>query len=169
MQPYWPPRAKVTPGLTSDEAFTLSAIGHTEADAAGRFRLDAPRTSSARQEEVMLTALAPGFGVGWARFDPDAEEPAADIALAAEQIIEGRLVDMQGRPAQGVVLFIPAITRDLVSESGPFVLVVSALRVRGFRGFDPMICQAGRHQRPQDQTGASPSTASGGAFIPRCL
>jgi hypothetical protein len=35
-------------------------IGHADADGSGRFRLDAPRTSSSRSDELMAVALAPG-------------------------------------------------------------------------------------------------------------
>jgi RNA polymerase sigma factor (sigma-70 family) len=77
-------------------------LGCGKADPEGRFRLDVPRTSSARFPGVFAVAAAAGHGIGWQPLDPDAEKPAADIRLAQEQVIRGRFVDVQGQPAAGV-------------------------------------------------------------------
>jgi RNA polymerase sigma factor (sigma-70 family) len=98
----------------------LTEIGHAEADGAGRFRVDAPRTSSSRNDEFVALALAPGFGAGWVKIDPDADQPAADITLQSEQVIQGRLFDVQGRPVQGVAVSVSSIERELVDDSGRF-------------------------------------------------
>ena len=34
--------------------------------------------------------------------DPDADQPRGDVSLPREQVIHGRLFDLQGRPAAGV-------------------------------------------------------------------
>ena len=60
------------------------------------------RTSSARFLEVYALAAAPGSGVGWVALNPDAEQPAAEIRLQPEQVIRGKLVDVNGQPAAGV-------------------------------------------------------------------
>ncbi len=78
-------------------------------DGSGGFRVELPRTSSARHDGLIVTALAPGHGMGWAELDPDAASPAADVALRPEQVVRGRLFDVQGRPARGV-----AVTVDTV-------------------------------------------------------
>ncbi len=51
--------------------------------------------------------------------DPDAEKPTADIALRPEQVIQGRLFDLQGQPARDVKLSVTAIRRVL--NKGPNV------------------------------------------------
>ena len=114
-------RAKVSPSTEHYEPNTISAIVDAEADDSGRFRVDAPRSSSSRYDDFMAIALAPGFGTGWSKLDADAKEPAAEISLPPEQVIEGRLLDVQGRPAHGVVLSIPWMLRDLVPDAGPQV------------------------------------------------
>ncbi len=88
-------------------------IGNAQADRSGRFQIDAPRTSSSRHEAFGAVALAPGFGAGWVELDPDADQPAADIFLRPEQVIQGRLVDMQGRPVPGVALSVLTFRRML--------------------------------------------------------
>jgi RNA polymerase sigma factor (sigma-70 family) len=83
-----------------------SMIGQARGDGSGRFRLDAPRTSSSIYYGVGAAAIAPGYGTGWIEFDPDADQPAADITLRPEQVIRGRVFDIQGRPASGVAIVV---------------------------------------------------------------
>ena len=78
------------------------ALGHGATDDGGHFRLEASRTSSDGFSEVHALAAAPGYGLGWVDLNSDAEQPAADIRLQPEQIIRGRLVDVNGQPATGV-------------------------------------------------------------------
>ncbi len=87
-------------------------IGRGETDADGRFRFDASRTAATRYFEVDAVAAAPGFGLGWARVNPDAEQPAIEIRLRPEQTIRGKLVDIQGRPAASVRVQVEAAIRD---------------------------------------------------------
>ena len=110
-------RTKVSERAVGLERITMTVIGHVNADGSGRFRLDAPRTSSSRNDECMAIALAPGYGVGWVKIDPDADEPAAEVYLQPEQVIEGRFFDLQGRPAQGVLVSVSTIQRDLIPDS----------------------------------------------------
>lgn len=66
----------------------------------------------------MAIALAPGYGVGWTELDADADKPAAEIRLNPEQVIQGRLFDLQGRPVQGVTVSVSTIRRVLVRGAG---------------------------------------------------
>ena len=75
-----------------------TAVGQARSDGSGRFQVDAPRTSSSRHHQVGAVAVAPGYGAGWAELDPDADQPVADITLRPEQVIQGRLFDVN-RPA----------------------------------------------------------------------
>ena len=69
-----------------------------------------------------MIALAPGFGPGWLRLDPDAVPPTADITLTPERVVHGRLYDVQGKPVPNVKLSVASIRR-----AGP----AEPLRVRG--------------------------------------
>ena len=111
-------RAKLSAGSVGVERLFPSAIGQVNADGFGRFQLDAPRTSSSRHDEFVAIALAPGYGAGWVKIDPDADRPAADISLQPEQVIRGHLFDVQGRPAEGVVVSVSMIHRNLVHDPG---------------------------------------------------
>ncbi len=92
-------------------------IGKGETDADGRFRLDAARTRADGFFEVYALASAPGFGLGWVPLNADAKQPAAEIRLRPEQVIRGKLVDVQGQPAAGVELKVWSIGRPNVPQA----------------------------------------------------
>ncbi len=75
-----------------------AALGQARSDGSGRFRLDAPRISSARHDQVGAVAIAPGYGAGWVELNADSDQPDADIMLRPEQVIQGRLFN-RGRKA----------------------------------------------------------------------
>jgi RNA polymerase sigma factor (sigma-70 family) len=79
-------------------------IGAGGADGSGRFRIDVPRTSSARHDTFGVVAIAHGFGAAWSELDPDADQPAADITLHPERVIQGRIIDLEGRPVRDVAV-----------------------------------------------------------------
>ncbi len=123
-------------------------IGQANSDGSGRFRIDAPRTSSSRYDQFGAIALAPGYGIGWIELDPDVDEPAAEITLRPEQVIQGRLFDIQGRAAQGVMVSVWSIRRVLrpAADSAPDGTRRSVLSM------DPRqrhagLAQAGGHRR----------------------
>ncbi len=91
----------------------LIPLADARTDGSGRFRIDAPRTSSTRHEEFGAVAMAPGYGVGWVTLDPDDDQPTAEISLRPEQVIHGRLFDVQGRPVPDVRVSVRSIRSDL--------------------------------------------------------
>ena len=106
---------------TSAERLYPKELGRASSDVTGRFRVDVPRTSSSRHDGFGAVALAPGFGVAWIDLDPDDDQPPADITLRPEQVIHGRLFDLQGQPALDVKLSVAAIRRVLPTASNlPF-------------------------------------------------
>ena len=62
--------------------------------------------------------MALGYGAGWVRLDPDDDQPAALISLRPEQVIHGRLYDVQGRPVPDVKLSVARIYSDLLLAPG---------------------------------------------------
>jgi RNA polymerase sigma factor (sigma-70 family) len=97
----------------AEPADTQAVLGEGTTDADGHFHFPATRTSSARFWKVHLVAAAPGHGVGWCELGPDVGEPEATLRLPPEQVIRGRLVDLQGVPAAGVPVLIQALGREL--------------------------------------------------------
>ncbi len=93
-----------------------AAIGQARTDDSGRFRIDATRTTSARHHRTGAVALAPGFGAGWVELDPDADRPAAEITLNPEQVIEGRLFDVNGLPVRDVEITVQAMGRVIPAK-----------------------------------------------------
>jgi hypothetical protein len=94
-----------------------SAIGQAQSNSLGRFRLDAPRVSSSRHDVFGIVAIAPGYGAGWVTLHPDADQPAVEIKLRTEQVIEGRLFDVQGRPVRDVKVSVE--TMGTIPSGGP--------------------------------------------------
>ncbi len=97
----------------------LKEMGRAAGDGSGHFRAEVSRTSSSRNDAFGAVAVAPGYGAGWVELDPDADadSPAADITLRPEQVVHGRLFDLQGQPVRDVKLSVMAIQR--VRHDGP--------------------------------------------------
>jgi RNA polymerase sigma factor (sigma-70 family) len=104
-------------GTTDDsDDHALLSQGRTDAD--GRYRLDAARTVSTRVVEVYALAAAPGYGLGWADLNPDADQPDAEIRLQPEQVARARLVEVSGAPARGVEVRVSGVWRPNVRNEG---------------------------------------------------
>lgn len=132
-------------------------IGEGRADASGRFRIDLPRTSSAHHENLTAVALAEGHGIGWVALDPDDEQPSAQITLGAEQVVRGRLFDLQGQPVADAAVSVHAIQR---ADAAPRASLLS--RFEGVRRWPREL--AGRPDWPRPAT-----TDADGRFIIRGL
>jgi protocatechuate 3,4-dioxygenase beta subunit len=79
-------------------------MGTAAADADGRFALVFPAIPPPRLEHLSLIAVAPGRVLTAVDLKTDVERQETSITLAAEEPVEGRLVDVQGQPAAGVVV-----------------------------------------------------------------
>jgi beta-lactamase regulating signal transducer with metallopeptidase domain len=103
-------RSKYSRRPQLDAAATGAMSSHEgRCDGSGRFRIELPRTTSARQHGLTLTAMASGYSLGWTDLDPDVDPPVADVALRPELVIRGRMFDVQGQPARGVALRVESL------------------------------------------------------------
>jgi hypothetical protein len=96
----------------SDRLDELLAQART--DRAGRCRLDVAHAASEPGPfaeggllgtgDVLALAAAPGQGLAWQHLSPFSRQAEEVIRLPREQVIHGRLIDLQGQPAAGVKL-----------------------------------------------------------------
>jgi hypothetical protein len=99
-------------GASIDEGSgAILSQGVTDVD--GRFRLEAPRTSSARYYNVLVLAGSKGYGFGSAHLKPDAEQPDAKIRLRPEQPVRVTLVDVTGMPASRVEVRVEGVMPEI--------------------------------------------------------
>jgi hypothetical protein len=85
-------------------------LGRAAADGDGRFRLIVPRTAPLPLRQVRLVAGGTGFGLAWKGLDAKAESVEVDIRLPAEQVVRGRIVDLQGEPVAGARILVTELT-----------------------------------------------------------
>src|SRR5262249_8827774 len=87
---------------------------HTTADAKGRFHFKLERSKTTRYRNLGLVVRANGHALGVMELNPLLTQSETVIRLATEDLIRGRLVDLQGQPAAGVKVYISS-----VGEGGP--------------------------------------------------
>ena len=95
--------------MSARAADQYESLGGAHADADGRFRLETRPTSNVTHFEAYALALAPGFGLGWAELDRDAESPSVNLKLRPEQVVEGRLTSERGAPASDVEVQVESV------------------------------------------------------------
>jgi protocatechuate 3,4-dioxygenase beta subunit len=98
-------------GASRDEEDRVEVFGRAETDEGGRFRLESTRPASQHVRDVQLLAAAPGFGLGWAELNADAERPEAEVRLHPEGAVRVTFVDVTGMPARGVAVTVKGFGR----------------------------------------------------------
>jgi RNA polymerase sigma factor (sigma-70 family) len=90
---------------TADEIADLRRLTPVvEADRDGRFRLPLTHAASGAPNSVQVVATAPGYGIAWQSYNPNDRKEDLVFRLSPEQVVRGRVVDLQGAPAAGVRL-----------------------------------------------------------------
>ena len=95
-------------------------MGTTAADAQGRFTLAFPAIPARELYHLRLIAAAPGRGLAMVELAIDAADQETSIVLAPEKPVEGRLVDVQGQPAAGVVVRVARLNVARGAEIQPY-------------------------------------------------
>jgi RNA polymerase sigma factor (sigma-70 family) len=103
----------ISPYRIAHRSMWPKALGQGKTDGDGRFRLTVPRTSKEGFWDVNVLAGLAGHGLGQVRFDPDTKQPDVKIVLPKEQILRGRLVDLQGKAAAGVQVHVVHLNGEI--------------------------------------------------------
>jgi RNA polymerase sigma factor (sigma-70 family) len=82
-------------------------LGSGQADREGHFRIACVAESATRAPIRQVLASAPGHGLAWVLLKPETDNVA--LKLPPEQVIRGRLIDLQGQPAGGVRLHVAGV------------------------------------------------------------
>ena len=108
-------------------------LGEATTDEQGNCRLRLTGVSSKTHCEAHVIATADGAGLAWQRLAPD-----VSFTLPAEQVIRGRVVDREGRPAPGVRLSILWVVTTTKNERAPEGVVLRRFpSIRPQRGRSP--------------------------------
>lgn len=80
------------------------------ADGAGHYELSLPGVSSTTHRDVSLIARADKLALAWQRVDLLAAESRIDLKLPQEQLLQVRLIDLQGKPVANLAVDITGIS-----------------------------------------------------------
>jgi RNA polymerase sigma factor (sigma-70 family) len=92
---------------------------HATADANGRFHFKVERLRTTRHRNLGLVVRANGHALSTVELNPLRTQSETVIRLAAEDLVRGRLVDLQGQPAAGVKVYISCVGRGEPGEVVP--------------------------------------------------
>jgi RNA polymerase sigma factor (sigma-70 family) len=94
----------------------LTVLGPVKTDGQGRFSLPSHTFAWKRYARVQLIATATEHGLAWKDLLPAKKTSEILVHLPKEQIIRGRLVDLQGQPAAQVEVYFPSMANR---KNGP--------------------------------------------------
>jgi RNA polymerase sigma factor (sigma-70 family) len=94
--------------------FGLKLVTQAKAqtDPRGEFTVRVPPPSDDQNYPTVLVARAPGHGLSWAAVKAGAAKDAFELRLPAEQVLRGRLIDLQGEPIKNVPVRVLAVMDD---------------------------------------------------------
>ncbi len=101
----------------------VQALGQARTDPEGKFRLTVACPAKVQPSEIVVLAAAKGHGLGWAAAPkPD----SVSVQLEPEQVVRGRLIDLQGQPAASVKLVVSRLgNREAVQRGSRNLLHVT--------------------------------------------
>jgi hypothetical protein len=103
------PEARVAFVAVSSWGVGEEVLGVTKVDRRGHFRLSVRPIASREFSSSVVIAGAKGYGLTWQNLDPHPKQLDWVLRLRPEQVVRGRLVDLQGNPAAGVKLHLPYV------------------------------------------------------------
>ncbi|HYT88064.1 MAG TPA: RNA polymerase sigma factor [Gemmataceae bacterium] len=94
----------------------VQALGQARTDQGGKFRLTVTCPAAVQPSEIVIFASAKGHGLGWGM---GANAESVVVQLEPEQMVRGRLIDLQGQPAAGVKLIVSRLGNRDALQRGP--------------------------------------------------
>jgi hypothetical protein len=85
-------------------------LGETTSNSDGQYELKLPDASATAYNSANLISRADGTGVAWRSLDLGGQSSEVTFNLVAEQVIRGRLVDIEGKPAAHVKMSIDNVS-----------------------------------------------------------
>src|SRR5262249_1777626 len=111
-------------------------------DEKGKFRLPVKDTPAGPYYRLTVLAQAKGFGLGWAPMGWSGKRLGwAELRLGPEQVIKGRVRDLQGLPAAKVTFRVAGVMagssegKGVVGGVAPGMQMDTALAMRRHAGF----------------------------------
>ena len=96
----------------------------TTAGADGRFIIEVPETREFEHSQI-VSAAAPGFGVGWVKTIPGDRLDNLRLQLEVDDApIDGQIVDLEGNPIVGASLRVIQINASPLNDLGPWLAAV---------------------------------------------
>jgi RNA polymerase sigma factor (sigma-70 family) len=106
---------------------TPRVLARARTDGEGKFALKA-RRPTAEEYAAVAVVSAPGFGLAWHATLPDTK---AEIRLQPEEVVRGRLIDLQGQPAAGVRLVMTRVGTGRALDGRKYILRSDSLDLDG--------------------------------------
>jgi len=103
-------------GRGGDLNSSFAVLGEAITDGDGRYRMQLTGVSSNTHSFAKLIARTNNAGLAWKRLDPDARDVEASFELPSEQVIRGRLIDIEGQPAANVRISVKSVVPTARSD-----------------------------------------------------
>jgi hypothetical protein len=84
-------------------------LAETTTDDRGHFEIQLTDVSAKSYSQTHAIARSDDSGIAWRRIDPDERDVDLSLELPADQIIRGRFIDLEGRPAGGIQLSVNSV------------------------------------------------------------
>ena len=130
-------------------------------DDAGRFRLEFRKSELAAagfepRNPAALVASMPGFGAAWCDCDPTKSDQQTSLQLVADEPVEGRIVDLEGRPVAGVKAEVVSLTTNRKNDLRAWLASLKSGVPTFVIGDEPLL-DAGDGEKPDRYLRANPN------------
>ena len=101
--------SRIRPERGGDLSSRSDVLAEGATDETGRFEVKLSGVSAKTHSKAVVIARSNDSGLAWRRIDLDARDVNISFELPVEQVIRGRLIDIEGQPAGGVRLSVGSL------------------------------------------------------------